>query len=281
MQIEKIFGDYQRIAEKLRCPTCGRRMRMRRPASAVCKGGHCFDLSRQGYVNFLPLQKHTLYSKELFDSRRAVFAAGFYEPLAACIHQAICESFGTDTPLCVLDAGCGEGYYDRYLQPRLPGALLIAFDNVKEAVGMGAKSCHEARWLVADLTNVPLQSGVADVILDIFTPSNYAEFARLLAQEGRLIKVIPGEKYLGELREAIWSGQDRPTYSPRPVAEYLGKRMKLERQLSLRYERAVDADALAHFLRMSPMMFGRQPGQVAVEGIASLTFDFTVLIGKK
>lgn len=285
MRIEEIFSDYQRFSKRFRCPACRKKVFLKRPASLVCQGGHCFDLSKHGYVNFLPNQKSAHYTKELFENRRAVFEGGYYEPLAESLGNILSEGWPGgrrgELPLRVLDAGCGEGYYDRFLCSRLKGAEFFAFDNAKEAVAMAAKAGRGVRWFVADLTNIPMQSETADAILDIFTPSNYSEFARVLGKEGRLIKVIPGEDYLRELRGLIWREREKSEYSAKPVTDYLDRRMKLENQLQLRYTRAVDPAMAERFVRMTPMMFGRSPASVDVQGLTSLTFAFTILIGKR
>ncbi|MCL2544626.1 MAG: methyltransferase domain-containing protein [Clostridia bacterium] len=276
MKIESVYGDFLPWAGRFRCPACHGEMALRKPASLVCRAGHCYDLSRLGYANFLPQQKPTKYTERQFASRRAVFEQGCYEPLAEAIHGLLCEIRGGGAPLRVVDAGCGEGYYARYLHRRLEGAELCAFDNAKEAVAMAAKACRGVRWFVADLTNVPLRSGAADAVLSLFAPANYAEFARLLGQGGRVIKVIPGEGYLQELRALIWQGQGG--YSPEPVAGHLSKHMALEKRIPLRYERAVDEELAGHFLRMTPMMFGKAPSSVDIGRLTRITFDFEIFV---
>jgi len=274
MKIEGVFNEYQRYIQQFRCPACHGEISLRRPASLVCGAGHCFDLSRLGYVNFLPQQKPTQYTREQFESRRAVFERGCYEPLAQAIHELVCGY----SPARLLDAGCGEGYYARYLHAALKDTEFYAFDNAKEAVAMAAKACRGVGWFVADLTNIPLGNRSMDVALSLFSPSNYTEFARVLGKGGRLIKVIPGDDYLKELRALIWQGHG--SYSPQPVTDHLSKRMVLEKQIPLRYERAIDEDLAGRFARMTPMMFGKAPSDLPVQKLTRLTFDFEILVGK-
>lgn len=280
MKIESVYSAYQPYAHQFRCPSCHGEMRLCQPASLVCAFGHCYDLSRAGYANFAPHQKPTRYTREQFESRRAVFERGCYEPLAEAILPLVQESRRGPRPPRILDAGCGEGYYTRFLRTGLEEAELYAFDNAKEAVAMAARACRDVRWFVADLTNIPLRSGSMDVLLSLFTPSNYAEFGRLLGDGGRVIKVIPGEGYLRELRTLIWPEQGRDSYSARPVADHLGRRMVLEERIPLRYEQTVDRELACHFVRMTPMMFGKAPGSVDLRQLTRLTFAFEILIGK-
>ena len=57
----------------LRCPICHGAL-MLKEKSLVCERRHCYDIARQGHVNFVPNQKDSFYTKELFESRAAVFA---------------------------------------------------------------------------------------------------------------------------------------------------------------------------------------------------------------
>ena len=42
----------------------------------------------------------------------------------------------------------------------------------------------KVNWFVGDLAHLPIQSKSIEVILDIFSPANYAEFERVLKAEG-------------------------------------------------------------------------------------------------
>lgn len=46
---------------------------------------------------------------------------------------------------------------------------------------------------MGDLANIPIKSESMDLLINIFTPSNYSEFTRILKKDGYLIKVVPGK----------------------------------------------------------------------------------------
>ena len=46
----------------LRCPLCGGAF-SRKDNSLVCEKRHCYDIARQGHVNFVPQQKDMFYKK--------------------------------------------------------------------------------------------------------------------------------------------------------------------------------------------------------------------------
>ena len=63
-----------------------------------------------------------------------------------------------------------------------------------------ATSCRwhswKVNWFIGDLAHLPIQSKSMEVILDIFSPANYAEFERVLEMEGVIIKVVPTSSHL-------------------------------------------------------------------------------------
>ena len=48
-----------------------------------------------------------------------------------------------------------------------------------------------------------------DVILNILSPANYAEFTRLLKPDGLFVKVVPENDYLKELRNVFYDETER------------------------------------------------------------------------
>jgi len=84
----------------------------------ICPNKHTFDIAREGYVNLLLAhQKRTKEpgdSKAMIGSRRAFLNKGYYSTLSECLNEIIAaELLDTPkgTPINVLDAGCGEGYF--------------------------------------------------------------------------------------------------------------------------------------------------------------------------
>ena len=117
------------IISLLRCPLCHGALSLT-GKSLVCDKRHCYDIARQGHVNFVPNKKDSFYTKELFESRAAVFAAGVFEPVIAALTEAIGTFVSGDWPV-LLDAGCGEGYYAKAVCPDRQ-MTRIGFDISKE-----------------------------------------------------------------------------------------------------------------------------------------------------
>ena len=106
------------------CPICTKSMDIQ-GNSLICRHGHCFDISRYGYVNLLlKSSPKTNYSKRSFDNRHQILEYGMYDVVLEKIIQFI-----SDTPSIrnILDVGCGEGFYARQIQQRTERNI-FAFD---------------------------------------------------------------------------------------------------------------------------------------------------------
>lgn len=173
-----------------------------------CENGHSFDIAKQGYVNLLPVQnkrsKDPGDSKAMVQARREYLNKGYYQPLA----QALADTVLAMGSQALLDAGCGEGYYLRYLveQAEQQGTELsvAALDISKWAVQAAAKQDKRLSWMVASNNAIPLADNSVDTILCVFGFPVEAEFKRVLKPGGRLIMVDPAENHLKELKTIIY-----------------------------------------------------------------------------
>lgn len=181
--------------EYLQCPLCHTGFTAMN-GSLLCENGHCFDIAKKGYVNFTPNQKHTKYDKELFAMRRYVFSRGFYDHI---IDEVTKQILVLPHGSVIIDAGCGEGFYSDRIKDKTHSDI-IAFDISKEAVQAAAQNFSGASLFVADIANIPVKRGAAACVLNVFTPANYSEFARVLKNGSIIIKVVPGKNHFKQLR---------------------------------------------------------------------------------
>lgn len=200
------------------CPICTKSMDIQ-GNSLICRHGHCFDISRYGYVNLLlKSSPKTNYSKRSFDNRHQILEYGMYDVVLEKIIQFI-----SDTPSIrnILDVGCGEGFYARQIQQRTERNI-FAFDLSREAIQIASKKDKRkaVKWFVTDLSKIPLKDGSMDCILDIFSPAHYKEFQRLLSPNGYVVKVIPTKNHLREIRTKVQAHLKNPDYSNESVVEY-------------------------------------------------------------
>lgn len=271
------------MSEKMfRCPICSANMALRNINSLVCSNRHCFDLSKHGYVNFLSNQSKTKYTKELFDSRRCIFQSGFYTPLKENIECLINEYLGTAPSIRLLDAGCGEGFFI----PTPPAVNnqtmeVFALDIHKDAIISAARKNNAVNRIVGDLSNIPLKSNSISLVLNVFAPANYSEFMRVMQDNGFIIKVIPNDRYLAELRGCAEGQLINKEYSNKRVLDYFHKNMACLDSVRLSYQLPVTEYQVENFIRMTPLMFSVDKAKISLEGIKQITIDVEIIIGKK
>jgi 23S rRNA (guanine745-N1)-methyltransferase len=201
----------------LLCPIC--RAPVTRPdnntSTLACPQRHSFDIASEGYINLLR-KKLPGDTREMLQARRAFFEREHYRPLSDALNELIAahlpltypSSLLPTSPITLLDAGCGEGYYLQRLQTALHAqqhaTAGIGLDISKEAAKMAARRYRDALFLVANLKEpLPLQDAAFHALLNIFAPRNPPEFARVLMPDGLLLIVIPGPTHLQELRATL------------------------------------------------------------------------------
>ena len=261
----------------LRCPLCGGEF-TRKDNSLLCEKRHCYDIARQGYVNFVPGQREMFYKRELFESRAAAFAAGVYAPVVEELTHVIERHVRMENPVLV-DAGCGEGYYAKAV---CPGREMtrIGFDLSKEAVRLAARGEKQAMFFAADLKRIPLADHCADILLDIFTPADYAEFARVLKPDGLIFKLAPRSGYLRELREAAGDLLRKREYDGGDVERYAHEKMDVIEQRVITYTLPVEEGLAQHLARMTPMLAGVDLTKIDLTNVRTITIDETIYIGR-
>ena len=124
-----------------------------------------------------------------------------------------------------------------------------------------------------------MQDHCVDILLDIFTPANYAEFARVLAPGGVVMKLAPRAGYLKELRRAAGSLLRRSEYDGGQVEQYVKEKMNLLEQTAITYTMPVDGETVFHLARMTPMLAGVDVEALDLSGITEITIDETLYIG--
>ncbi|MBU5483287.1 methyltransferase domain-containing protein [Clostridium sp. MSJ-11] len=273
--------------EKFKCPVCSEPMYLNNFYSLTCSSNHCFDISRKGYLNLLTSAYSIVYSKELFEARHKVCDKKFYDPLIDEISKIIHKykrSTGGEKELDILDAGCGEGSHLYSLSQRISGDLkcnMFGADISKEGINIASNNSSDIIWTVADLTRLPFENRSFDVILNILSPANYLEFERILADEGIIIKVVPGQLYLKELREAIYKNKN---YSNDKVVDYFTSKLEVVYVQNINYTFSIDEELLPFLIKMTPLTWGENIKGINSSheiDISSITLDLTILVGKR
>ena len=206
---------------KLICPVCGGEL-AKEPKQYHCENGHCFDRAKSGYVNLLQRQSRRQRGDdaEMAKARQVFLNAGYYQMLLS----RICEIAAQHQVTQIMDAGCGEGWYScavtAYLRHKGIAAELCGADispDILRFAAVRAKQqvLSDSNWVVASVNRLPAANQSSDCILNLFAPCEPHEFLRILKPDGILLRVIPLEKHLWELKQAVY---EKP-YENRPVTD--------------------------------------------------------------
>lgn len=183
----------------------------------ICSRGHTMNIARQGYVSLLGRDAgtHTADSAGMMAARERFLAAGHYQPLVeALVGEAVSAGRapapggipgqGARPEGAVVEFGSGTGHYLAAVLDAMPERVGIGVDNSKFAARRTAKSHERTSAIVADIWDgVPIRDDAAGLMLNVFSPRNGEEMARILAPGGRLVAVTPQAGHLGELIEAF------------------------------------------------------------------------------
>ncbi|MDF9410042.1 MAG: 23S rRNA methyltransferase A [Pelotomaculum sp. PtaB.Bin013] len=108
-------------------------------------------------------------------------------------------------------------------------------------------------------------------------------FNRIIKEDGILVKVVPGNYYLKELRSAFYDKTDKQTYSNERVVELFGNNFTILDARQVLYSMAVKEN-IEHLVKMTPLSWGatdEKIQEVLDIGINNITMDLTIILGKK
>ena len=261
------------------CPICQENLTLVE-TSLKCSNRHSFDLSKFGYVNLAPQIKQSAnYDKENFQNRQEILEAGFYQAILETISDLLAR---LETAKIILDIGCGEGFYSRKLQERHSDKTFYAFDISKDSVQIAAKSEPNwaVNWFVGDLARLPIKDASMDILLDIFSPANYGEFRRVLSKDGILIKVIPTENHLKEIRQMVQNQLTKKDYSNQDIKEHFQEHFSIQSSQIASLTKPITAEQRQALLAMTPLLFHVDQTKIDWSQLTAITIEAEILVGK-
>lgn len=232
------------------CPICKNALKLDN-RSLKCINKHCFDLAKEGYVNLLPVNskksKDPGDNSKMMVARRAFLETKHYLPLAKKLAEIV-ENISGNTPMTVLDIGCGEGYYTGLIKSHNTSVHMLGLDISKVAVRYASKRYKDVHFCVASAYDLPVENKAIDILLRVFAPSSASELQRVVKDDGFLITVTPGERHLYQLREVIYKDVRNHFEETALVQGF-----KLENSINLKYSLSLkDLDTVLHLLDMTP-----------------------------
>ena len=256
-----------------RCPICADALQVSDEGKMFCASNHSFDIAKQGYINLMHRPATTMYSKELFEARQQIIASGLYDEL----QQAIAALISMPAPV-ILDTGCGEGSHLARICHHLQDAVGVGIDIAKEGIIAAAKFYDDNIWCVGDLANSPYNEATFDVILNILSPANYDEFKRLLKPGGKVIKIVPQEGYLKELRAQAFADSEKESYSNAQTVNRFKASFANVQVERITYTKPLAAHLVPKLLEMTPMGWHIEHREDIQ--LHEITIDLNILVGE-
>lgn len=275
-KIDRGFLFLEEHLNEFRCPICQNNFTLR-DYSLVCARNHQFDLSKKGTLHFLLHSVKSDYNKRMLLHRGAMIQSGMYQPLIDQLAQVMAKEGKT------VDVGCGEGSFLKELTENGLVGTKIGFDLSKDAIYLASDQPVDVFWCIADLTQLPFTNQSMDTILNIFSPSHYSEFKRVLKKDGLVVKVIPEENYLKELRVAFYPNDSKKqTYSNEKVRAKFAEEMSILTDKHIQFVFKVPQERRLDLLEMSPLEWQVDPKikkELKKAPLEEVTVDVRMLVG--
>lgn len=254
------------------CPICKGVMDVLAEGEVVCGNRHSFTIAKQGYVNFLTKAVRSMYTKNLFESRKMVIDAGLYNTL----HNEIAKIIG-NSATAILDTGCGEGSHLVNVCELLNDEVVgVGMDIAKEGILTAAKYFEKKIWCVGDLACSPFREQSFDYILNILSPANYGEFNRLLKNGGKVIKVVPQSGYLQELRKQVFAHSEKEDYSNEQTVKRFYEQFLDAKRHRITYKMPIEKELVPKLMEMTPLGWHAETGAIDLNEV---TIDLELLVG--
>lgn len=255
-------------ANRLQCPVCGSRLALQ-GACLECAKHHTFDINRHGYVDLRRHRNNSAhYTDGFFSARRWVMQEkGLYSDAIDAIRGMTSRLHGNR----IADIGCGDGFITRAV------GCFIGLDISLDAIKCAARGGGSTLWVCGDGAHVPIADCAVDMVLNVFAPADYAQFARI-APAGILIKVIPGRKHMWQLRAALGLPQETDS-SAQDLLRLRGLEI-IDRKAVAQTTRLNSTEEARRIAAMSPVAFSRGNTPVTRQSVPEITTDCTIIAAR-
>ncbi|HEX2058847.1 MAG TPA: 23S rRNA methyltransferase [Actinomycetota bacterium] len=236
------------VIDDVICAHCGAAVVLEERA-VRCTAGHSFDVARQGYVSMLAGRgASTGDTAEMVRARERFLGAGHY----VCLADAVVAAAALAGPGCVVDVGAGTGYYLERVLSALPDRRGIALDSSAAALRAVARCHTRAGGIACDVwSGLPVRTGAAALMLNVFAPRNGVEMRRALSPQGALVVATPTAVHLREL--VVELGLVRvDAEKERRIEEALGRWFRAAAATVVEWEMSLGHAEVADLVAMGP-----------------------------
>lgn len=239
------------------CPKCGGSLSLN-GNSYLCENRHTYDIARSGYVNFLLSDRMNSRlpgdNKLMVNARKSFLSKGYYSKLMENFCDTV-KKHATHNAV-ILDAGCGEGYYTVNMAKTVADSFIMGTDISKTAVDAAAKRSRaegvkNLLFSVSSVFRLPVKSGSCDMLTTLFAPYCGEEFLRVLKDGGIMVMVIPSERHLIQLKQAVY---DNPYLNE--VKDFQLEGFELKEHISVNDEISLDStEDILNLFSMTPYYY--------------------------
>lgn len=265
-EIEQWLGHHLTL---FRCPICQQPFVQINDHQMVCVNHHTLNINKHGYVYFLTRGVESEYDRQMLLARRSLLQAGMFSGILDAINQQI-----PSTPQTILDVGTGEGTPLNQLRMlrNEQQDTYVGFDISRAGVQLATQLSNQLFFCLADLRHLPFADGTFSTIIELFSPSDYHEFQRVLSKKGTVYKVIPSANYLKELRSLLYPTDDQHrTYDNYAVKQLFEQHYPHTRIQNISYQFTVPQNLKRALVQMSPLHWGQHAKKLTDVDLASLT----------
>ncbi len=259
----------------LQCPICSSKLNIGEKNCLICDNNHSFDIAKNGVILLHKKYKKVndeIYTENLFLNRRKFINKGYYDELHLCINEILKNQFNKNFNL--LDLGSGDCTHLNYI--KLNYANNVGIDLSYDAIKLATDYLNEDILpICADLYNLPFKNNSFDAVIDILSPINSLEINRILKDDGIIIKVIPGKKYLYELRKIL--GFDLYE-KEEEIINNLSKNFNIIYQKHLINVKPINEQTCKELFSMTPLSNHKELDSLKLDFI---TIDLNVLVLNK
>lgn len=265
-----------------RCPVCKAPFQTVADQQMICVHNHHLNINKHGYVYFLQRGVQSEYDRQMLLSRRQLLNAGLFNKIIDTIGNSMPAN-----PQTVLDVGTGEGTPLAKLKKfrNEVDQAYVGFDISRAGVQLATQLDPELFFCLADLRKLPFADDSFTSVIELFSPSDYQEFERVLAPGGMVYKVIPTGNYLHEMRELLYPSTDQHQRYDNSAVKQLFKEHFTDTVVkNICYQFNVPAELRSAMIQMSPLHWGRNVRQLTeqkIQQLTAVTVDVDLLIGKQ